>query len=77
MSGGSQNTVSQQTVPSWLQPYLTSTLSSAQGLEQTGGPQYYPGQTVAGLTPLQSKGSLRWVNWARNRTPPMSRKSRT
>lgn len=56
MSGGSQNTVSQQTVPSWLQPYLTSTLSSAQGLEQGGGPQYYPGQQVADLTPMQQQG---------------------
>lgn len=56
MSGGSQNTVSQQTVPSWLQPYLTSTLSQAQGLEQTGGPQYYPGQQVAPLTPMQQQG---------------------
>jgi hypothetical protein len=54
--GGSQNTVSQNTVPDWLQPYLTNTLSSAQTLEQGGGPQYYPGQQVASLTPLQNEG---------------------
>lgn len=56
MSGGSQNTVSQETVPSWLQPYLTQNLSSAQALEEGGGPQYYQGQQVANLTPLQQQG---------------------
>jgi hypothetical protein len=56
MSGGSQNTVSQQTVPDWLQPYLTGALSQGQTLEQGGGPQYYPGQQVADLTPLQNMG---------------------
>lgn len=55
MSGGSQNTVSQQTVPSWLQPYLTASLSQgAQDLQNP--PQYYPGQQVASLTPLQQSG---------------------
>lgn len=54
--GGTTNTVSQSTVPSWIEPYLTSTLSSAQGLEQSGGPQYYPGQQVASLTPMQNQG---------------------
>jgi len=56
MSGGGSNTISQNTVPEWLQPYLTNTLASAQELQQGGGPQYYPGQTVAGLTPLQDYG---------------------
>lgn len=56
MSGGSQNTVSQQTVPSWLQPYLTSALSQGQTLQQTGGPAYYPGQQVAPLNPVQEQG---------------------
>lgn len=56
MSGGGSNTVSQNTVPEWLQPYLTQTLSSAQSLENSGGPQYYPGQQVAGLTPMQNQG---------------------
>lgn len=56
MSGGGTNTVSQSTVPDWLKPYLTGTLSNAQGLEYGGGPQYYPGQQVADLTPLQQQG---------------------
>jgi hypothetical protein len=56
MSGGSQNTVSQQTVPSWLQPALMSNISEGQQLNAGGGPQYYPGQQVASLTPLQTAG---------------------
>lgn len=56
MSGGSQNTISQQTVPSWLQPYLTGELTQGNALVQGGGPQYYPGQQVADLTPMQQAG---------------------
>jgi hypothetical protein len=56
MSGGSQNTVSQNTVPAWLQPYLTTSLSEGQGLLAGGGPQYYPGNTVAPLSPMQNQG---------------------
>lgn len=56
MSGGSQNTTSQQTVPDWLQPYLTGELQSGQGLVSAGGPQYYPGQQVAPLTSMQNAG---------------------
>jgi|HubBroStandDraft_5_1064220.scaffolds.fasta_scaffold47560_3 hypothetical protein len=56
MTGGSQNTVSQTTVPSWLQPYMTQQAQSGESLVQGGGPQYYPGQQVAGLTPLQNMG---------------------
>lgn len=56
MTGGSQNTVSQTTVPSWLQPYMTQQAQSGENLVQSGGPQYYPGQQVAGLTPLQNMG---------------------
>jgi hypothetical protein len=56
VSGGSQNTVSQTTVPAWLQPYMTAQAGSGEALVQGGGPQYYPGQQVAGLTPLQGQG---------------------
>lgn len=56
MSGGGQNTTSQQTVPDWLKPYYTQTLQQGQGLEQTGGPQYYPGQQVAPLSGMQTQG---------------------
>jgi len=57
MSGGgtSTNTV-QTTIPSWLQPYYTTGLNDASKLLGSGGPQYYPGQTVAPLNPVQEQG---------------------
>jgi hypothetical protein len=56
VSGGGQNTIQTQSVPSWLQPYLNSALSQGQALQQSGGPLYYPGQQVAPLNPLQEQG---------------------
>lgn len=53
MSGGGTNTVSQQTVPSWLQPYYTQALQQGQTLEQGPGPAYYPGNQVAPLNSVQ------------------------
>lgn len=55
MTGGSQNTISQQTVPSWLQPYLTGALTQGQE-DLSSPPQYYPGQQVAPLTSMQNEG---------------------
>lgn len=64
MSGGGTNTV-QQTLPAWLQPYLTSELSSAASLTpglsgSPGGTYTLPdGQTVTiPATPGVSAGSL-------------------
>ena len=54
MSGGGTNTVQQQSVPSWLQPYLTSSLTQGQGLQQSGGPQMQQG--VAPLNQMQEAG---------------------
>ncbi len=56
MSGGGTNTIQTQSVPDWLQPFLTSALYQGQNLLNTGGPQFYPGQQVAGLTPMQEQG---------------------
>lgn len=46
--GGSKNQTSTTTTapPAYLQPYLTDAASQSQGLNQGGGPKYYPGQTV-------------------------------
>lgn len=52
MSGGGTNTVESTTVPSWLQPYLTSNLSQGQSLEAQGGPQME--QLVAPLNSMQN-----------------------
>lgn len=52
MSGGTNTT--SQTLPNWLQPYLTQELGSAQGFQQqaTSDPQ----SMVAGMTPAQQQG---------------------
>lgn len=54
--GGNSTTTTQQSVPDWVKPYFTSALQEAQGLNSGGGPQYYPGQQVASLTPMQQQG---------------------
>jgi hypothetical protein len=54
MSGGGTNTVS-TSIPSQFVPYYTEALGQGQTLDQTGGPQYYPGQTVAPLNQLQGQ----------------------
>jgi hypothetical protein len=54
MSGGGTNTVS-TSIPSQFVPYYTQALSEGQTLDQSGGPQYYPGQTVAPLNSLQNQ----------------------
>lgn len=46
--GGRQTQVSEPW--SGAQPYLTDVMGQAQQLYQTGGPQYYPGQTFVGPT---------------------------
>lgn len=66
MSGGGTNTVTQAGPPSYLQPYLTSALSGAQGLAQSPGPQYYPGQQVAPLNQVQEQGIGQIQNTANN-----------
>jgi hypothetical protein len=54
LSGGGTNTVSQNTVPEWLKPYLTSNLQHGQALETAGGPQME--QQIAPLNGMQSAG---------------------
>lgn len=54
MSGGGTNTV-QQTLPSWLQPYLSNELGAASGI--TPGLSNTPSSSlVAGMTPAQQQG---------------------
>lgn len=54
-SGSTTNTSS--TGPSTLQqPYITKLLSEADRLYNTGGPQFYPGSTVAGFTDAEKQG---------------------
>lgn len=55
MSGGSENTVSQSTIPSQLVPYYDYALSTGQNLQNQGGPQQSSGQ-VAPLSAMQQQG---------------------
>ncbi len=41
-----------------LKPYLTGAFSDAQSVYNKGAPDYYPGQTVAGLTQPSAAQSL-------------------
>lgn len=54
-SGPSGSTTTTQNSAPWAtqQPYLSAGFQQAANLFNTGGPQYYPGQTYAGLTPAQ------------------------
>lgn len=54
MSGGGQNTISTQSVPDWLAPYLQGSLSQGQQLQTSGGPAME--QLVAPLNSTQSAG---------------------
>ncbi len=67
MSGGGTNTV-QQTLPQWLQPYLTQELGSAQGLQQsaTSNPQ----SMVAPLNSTQQQGLTDITNTANSSINP-------
>lgn len=54
--GGGTNTVSQTTIPSQILPYYQQALGQGSNLLNSPGPQYYPGQQVAPLNPLQEQG---------------------
>ena len=56
MSGGSQQTSSNNGVASWLQPSYTNAVQDANNLYSSGGPKYYSGQQVANLSPMQNTG---------------------
>lgn len=58
MSGGSPSNVTQTQVtqlPQWLTNANTFGAGQAQNLYGTGGPAYYPGQTVAPFSPMQEQ----------------------
>lgn len=54
--GGGTNTVSSTTIPQEILPYYQGALQQGANLMSTPGPQYYPGQQVAPLNPLQEQG---------------------
>lgn len=59
-------TTTTQAPPSYMDPYIGTALSQAGSLLASGGPQYYPGQTVAGFTPTQQKAFTGLTNIDQN-----------
>lgn len=55
MSGGGGSSTTVQKADPWVgvQPYLEQGYADAQSLYQSGGPQYYPGQTYVGMNPYE------------------------
>lgn len=47
-------TTTTQAPPAYMDPYIGTALSQAGSLLGSGGPQYYPGQQVAGFNPVQT-----------------------
>lgn len=76
MSGGSSkgatpagNTVTTQAPPSYMQPYIGTALGQAGNLLQSGGPQFYPGQQVAGFSQPQEQAFGNISGLANNYSP--------
>jgi hypothetical protein len=55
-SAGATQTTSSSAPASFQQPYIDQMLSEAKRLYGTGGPQFFPGSTVAGFTPQEEAG---------------------
>lgn len=76
MSGGgtpsNTTTTTVQQLPDWLNSANTYGAQQAQSLYGTGGPAYYPGNTVAPFSPLQEKYFTGEQNLASNGTPTMN-----
>lgn len=74
MAGGSQpagNTTTTSTTTPWAgqQPYLEQGFSEAQRLYNSGGPQYFPGATVASMSPQTSQAISNEFNRGINGSP--------
>ena len=55
-SAGKTQTTSTTSLPAFQQPYVEGVMSEAKRLYDSSGPNYYPGQTVAGFTGAQTLG---------------------
>lgn len=66
-------TTTTTTPPSYMYPYIGTALSQAGSLLGSNGPQYYPGQTVAGFSQPQQDAMSGIVNLGLNGTPALTR----
>lgn len=65
-------TTSIDQLPAWLNSANTFGAQQAQNLYQTGGPAYYPGNTVAPFSPMQEQYLSGAENLASNGSPAMN-----
>ena len=75
MGGGQPSNVTQtsvQQLPSWLDSANTYGSQQAQNLYNTGGPSYYPGNTVAPFSPMQEQYFSGVENLAQNNLPSIN-----
>lgn len=75
MGGGQPSnttTTTVQQLPAWLNNANTFGAQQAQNLYQTGGPAYYPGNTVAPFSPMQEQYLSGVENLASNGSPVMN-----
>lgn len=75
MSGGSPDhvtTTQNTTLPSWLDTSNQYGVGQAQQLYQRGGPQYYPGSTVAPLSSIQEQYLTSANNLGANGNPTLN-----
>jgi hypothetical protein len=70
--GGSSKTT--QTSKPWeaQRPYLKEIFGEAQGLYNQGGPQLYPGQTIAGFTPNEAFAQQFATDYSKNVNIPLA-----
>lgn len=66
-AGNTTNTTTSVSAPwSGQQPYLTQGFQGAQALYNQGGPAYYPGQTLASVSPYTTQGINQTAQIAQN-----------
>lgn len=68
--GGTTTTTQAPYAP--YQPYIGTALGQAANLLRSGGPQYYPGQQVAGFNPTQQRAMSGIVSLGMHGTPAMT-----
>lgn len=75
--GGSNTTNTVQKADPWAgqQPYLRDIFAQAQQLNNSSGPQLYPGQTVAGLAPSEQLAQQYAFGAAQSEQMPMVRQA--
>jgi len=71
-AGGTTTTVSRTGPPEFQRPYLEQTFEEAKKLYESPGPTFFPGETVAGFTPLEKEAQQSLAKYARTGLPQIT-----